>query len=107
MIISASRRCDVPNYKSDWFLDSLKAGEILLPTHSFISKKITLRKDIIDCIVFWTKNPEPMIPRIHELDGYPYYFQFTITGYAMRPFCIRSYAPTGCAACFMTATREA
>ena len=27
--------------------------------------------------------------------------------YAMRPFCIRSYAPTGCAACFMTATREA
>ena len=48
MIISASRRCDVPNYKSDWFLDSLKAGEILLPTHSFVSKKITLRKDIID-----------------------------------------------------------
>ena len=84
MIISASRRCDVPNYKSDWFLDSLKAGEILLPTHSFISKKITLRKDIIDCIVFWTKNPEPMIPRIHELDGYPYYFQFTITGYGKR-----------------------
>lgn len=84
MIISASRRCDVPNYKSDWFLDSLKAGEILLPTHSFVSKKITLRKDIIDCIVFWTKNPEPMIPRIHELDGYPYYFQFTITGYGKR-----------------------
>lgn len=35
----------------------------------------------MDCIVFWTKNPEPMLDRLEELDKYKYYFQFTLTGY--------------------------
>lgn len=43
--------------------------------------KITLSPEVIDCIVFWTKNPQPMLARLHELEPYPYYFQFTLTGY--------------------------
>ena len=43
--------------------------------------KIDLSPDIVDCIVFWTKNPAAMIDRLDELKAYKYYFQFTITGY--------------------------
>lgn len=35
----------------------------------------------MDCIVFWTKNPKPMMDRLDELSAYNYYFQFTLTGY--------------------------
>ena len=37
--------------------------------------------EIVDCIVFWTKNPEPMFARLDELNAYKYYFQFTLTSY--------------------------
>ena len=43
--------------------------------------RISLSPDVIDCIVFWTKNPANMIDRLDELKGYEYYFQFTLTGY--------------------------
>ena len=43
--------------------------------------RIKLSPDVIDCIVFWSKNPRPMLNRLHELEGYMYYFQFTINPY--------------------------
>lgn len=43
--------------------------------------KIKLSPDVIDCIVFWSKNPQPMLSRLDELKGYMYYFQFTINAY--------------------------
>lgn len=84
MIISASRRCDIPNYKSDWFFEALKNGKIVAPMNPFLSKSISLTKENVDCFVFWTKNPEPMLKRLDELNGYPFYFQFTLTGYSKR-----------------------
>ena len=43
--------------------------------------RISLSAQVVDCIVFWTKNPEPMLERLEELKEYPFYFQFTLTGY--------------------------
>jgi hypothetical protein len=43
--------------------------------------KITLSPDVVDCIVFWTKNPAPMMSRLDELRDYHYYFQFTLNSY--------------------------
>lgn len=43
--------------------------------------EIRLSPDVVDCIVFWTKNPLPMMERLDELKEYSYYFQFTLTGY--------------------------
>ncbi len=37
----------------------------------------------MDGIVFWTKNPLPMLPRLHELSEYAYYFQATVTPYGL------------------------
>lgn len=44
--------------------------------------KINLSPDVVDCIVFWTKNPQPMLYRLDELKDYNYYFQFTLNAYA-------------------------
>jgi hypothetical protein len=44
--------------------------------------KIDLSPDAIDCIVFWSKNPAPMLDKLHLIEDYPYYFQFTLTSYA-------------------------
>lgn len=85
MIISASRRTDIPSYYSEWFVNRLKAGEVLVP-NPYNRKKISripLSPDTVDCIAFWTKNPEPMIPRLKEIErlGYQYYFQMSVTAY--------------------------
>ena len=46
-----------------------------------IISEIKISPDVVDCIVFWTKNPLPMMERLDELEAYNYYFQFTLTGY--------------------------
>jgi len=43
--------------------------------------KISLSPDAVDGIVFWTKNPIPMLNRLSGLDDYMYYFQFSLTPY--------------------------
>ena len=83
MIISASRRTDIPKFYSDWFLNRIKEGYLYVrnPMNPHQISKIDLFPDAVDCIVFWTKNPEPMIARLDELSAYKYYFQFTLTSY--------------------------
>ena len=82
MIISASRRTDIPAYYGEWFMNRLRENYVLVrnPFNPAYISRIRLIEKEIDCIVFWTKNPVPFIrwlPRIIV----PYYFLFTITGY--------------------------
>lgn len=83
MILSASRRTDIPAFYSEWFLNRVREGYLVTrnPMNADQLLRIKLDPDIVDCIVFWTKNPIPMIPRLDELKDYCYYFQFTLTGY--------------------------
>ena len=83
MIISASRRTDIPNYYSEWFYNRIKEGFLYVrnPMNFHQVSEIRITPDLVDCIVFWTKNPLPMMDRLEELKAYPYYFQFTLTGY--------------------------
>lgn len=83
MILSASRRTDIPNYYSEWFYNRIKNGYLYVrnPMNKYQISKIILSPEVIDCIIFWTKNPEPMFSRLDELDDYKYYFQFTLTGF--------------------------
>ncbi len=83
MIISASRRTDIPEFYSEWFFNRIKAGflDVRNPMNNRQVSRIPLSPDIVDCIVFWTKNPIPMIPKLDTLRDYCYYFQFTLTGY--------------------------
>lgn len=83
MILSVSRRTDIPNYYSEWFMNRLKDGFLCVrnPMNPHQVSKIELSPELVDCIVFWTKNPKPMFTRLDELNPYKYYFQFTLTGY--------------------------
>lgn len=87
MILSVSRRTDIPSFYSEWFFNRLKAGYVLTknPMNPAQVRRVLLSPEIIDCIVFWTKDPAPMMKRLPELDemGYDYYFQYTITPYGL------------------------
>lgn len=85
MIISASRRTDIPALYPEWFVNRLRKGEVLVP-NPYNKKKISrihLSPDVVDCIVFWTKNPEPLLRYLDEIEGmgYRFYFEMTITDY--------------------------
>lgn len=83
MIISASRRTDIPAYYSEWFFNRLREGFCYSPNpmNPKILYKIFLTKEIVDAFVFWSKNPYPMLKKLHLLKDYPFYFQYTITSY--------------------------
>lgn len=83
MILSVSRRTDIPNYYSEWFVNRMKEGFLYVrnPMNIHQISKIDLSPQLVDCIVFWTKNPLPMLDKLKALQGYNYYFQFTLTGY--------------------------
>lgn len=83
MILSVSRRTDVPSFYFDWFLNRLRKGWLMVRnphTPSSVSR-IALSPETVECIVFWTKNPEPMLEKLGELEPYPYYIQFTVNSY--------------------------
>ena len=87
MILSASRRTDLPCYFSEWFFNRLKEGYALYrnPMNHAQVCRVDLSQENIDGIVFWTKDPHPMMDRLEQLDlmGYSYYFQFTLTPYGL------------------------
>ena len=83
MIISASRRTDIPCYYSDWLFRRLEAGFVCTrnPRDPRQISRISLSPEVVDGIVFWTKNPLPMLDKLPLLDDFPFYFQFTLTPY--------------------------
>jgi len=84
MIISASRRTDIPAFYSTWFFNRLKEGFVCVrnPMNPKQVSRIELSKDTIDCIVFWTKNPLEMLPKLDLLKDYNFYFQYTLNPYS-------------------------
>ena len=88
MIISASRRTDIPAYYSEWFYNRIKEGYCTVP-NPYNSKQISvidLKPKVVDAIIFWTRNPRPLFKYLDELDnlGYKYYFQFTINNFSKQ-----------------------
>lgn len=83
MILSVSRRTDVPAFYFDWFVRRLREGWLLVrnPYNPTQVSRVTLTPEAIDCIVFWTKNPAPMLDRLPVLAPYPFYLQYTINAY--------------------------
>jgi len=83
MIISASRRTDIPALFSDWFFDRLAEGEVEVanPFNPALIRRVSLQPADVDGFVFWSKNPSPMLKRLAELEPFTYYFQFTLNGY--------------------------
>ncbi len=83
MILSVSRRTDIPAFYSDWLLNRIHEGYVLVrnPFNPKMISRINLHPKVVDCIVFWTKNPAPLIEKLDQLKEYHYYFQYTVNPY--------------------------
>lgn len=85
VIISASRSTDIPAFYSDWFLHRLKKGYSAW-TNPFNGVKSYVSYKHVRLIVFWSKNPEPLLDPSGILDyltehGINAYIQFTLNDY--------------------------
>jgi len=85
VIISASRRTDIPAFYSKWFINRIRAGWCQVPNPLNYNQLsyVSLRPEDVDAIIFWSKNPAPMLGYLDELDerGFHYYFQFALNDY--------------------------
>ena len=86
MILSVSRRTVIPAFYSEWFFNRLREGyiDVRNPMNIHQVSRVKITPDVIDCIVFWTKNPKAILTRLDELNDYHYYFQFTLNPYDTR-----------------------
>ena len=84
MILNVGGRTDIVQYFSDWLLRRFKAGYVYSRNPQFPDKvtRYELSPQKVDCILFCSKNYEPILPRLHEItDSYNTYFHYTITAY--------------------------
>ncbi|MBN1928276.1 MAG: DUF1848 domain-containing protein [Chlorobiaceae bacterium] len=88
VIVSASRATDIPAFHTDWFMQRLRAGyvEWQNPFNARQRQYVSFAKT--RAIVFWSKNPAPLLPHLSEIDalGINYYFQFTLNDYEADGF---------------------
>jgi len=88
LIISASRSTDIPAFHSEWLINRLKRGYACWnnPYRPAIPQYVSFQE--VRLIVFWTKNPKPLMPNLPVFDrlGLHYYFQFTLNNYEKEGF---------------------
>ena len=82
VIVSASRSTDIPAFYADWFMERLKAGYVKW-FNPFNGLPLYVGFQQARLVVFWSKNPRPMLAHLDELDTLipNYYFQFTLNDY--------------------------
>lgn len=83
MIINTGCRTDIPAFYSKWLINRIREGYGLVrnPYYKEQVTKYSLSPDVVDCLAFCTKNPEPMLQYLDELDKYKQYWFVTITPY--------------------------
>lgn len=82
LIISASRATDIPAFHADWLIERLRIGYSQW-INPFNRKSQYVSFGQARVIVFWTKNPLPLLRYLSELDQMRlrYYFLFTLNDY--------------------------
>lgn len=81
-IISASRSTDIPAFYADWFFHRLKVGYCAW-INPFNNKKLYVSFANCRFIVFWSKNPRPLLKHLDILKDRKIgcYIQFTLNNY--------------------------
>ena len=87
VIISASRSTDIPAFFARWFINRLAKGYCVW-YNPFNQQPMYISFKNTKVVVFWTKNPDPIIQYLPELDarGIKYYFQYTLNDYEAEGF---------------------
>ncbi len=85
MIISASRRTDIPAFYAEWFKNRIEQGycEVVNPFNRSQVRRVSLLPQDVDIFIFWTRNAQPLLSFLKHLDkrGYVYAFLYTLTAY--------------------------
>ncbi len=83
MIINTGCRTDIPAFYAKWLMNRIREGYVLVrnPYNPSQVTKYNLSPEVVDCLAFCTKNPEPMLTYLDELDMYKQYWFVTITPY--------------------------
>ena len=84
MIINTGSRTDTVQYYSDWLLKRFEDGFVYSRNPMFPNKvtRYELDPKVLDCVVFCSKNYEPILDRLTEItDKFNTYFHYTITAY--------------------------
>lgn len=87
LIISASRSTDIPAFYADWFFHRLEKGYSAW-TNPFNGEKSYVSYENTHFIVFWSKNPRPLLPYLHILKerNIKCYVQYTLNDYELEKF---------------------
>lgn len=82
IIVSASRSTDIPAFYADWFFKRLEVGYSAW-TNPFNGVKLYVSYDKTRFIVFWSKNPRPLLDYLHILEerNIKCYIQYTLNDY--------------------------
>ena len=84
MIINTGGRTDTIKYYTEWLLNRFSEGYVLSRNPLFPNKitRYELTPDSVDCVIFCSKNYQPILPRLHEItERFHTYFHYTITAY--------------------------
>lgn len=83
MILHTGNRTDIPAFYSKWFAGRLKDGYVLVrsPYNPSLVTRYEINKEVVDLMVFCTKNPSPMLPYMKALSPYSQYWFVTLTPY--------------------------
>ena len=84
MILNTGGRTDTVQYYSEWLLNRFREGFVYSRNPLYPSKitRYELTPDKVDCVVFCSKNYEPILENLHEItDKFNTYFHYTITAY--------------------------
>ena len=82
MILFVSGRCDIPAFFSEWFFRRIEEGfvDVRNPYNEHQISRILLNEEYIDCVLFCTKDPRPMLDRLEDIP-FSFLFHVTLTGY--------------------------
>ena len=84
MIVNTGGRTDTVQFYSDWLLRRFEEGYALSRNPLFPNKvsRIELDPEVVDCVMFCSKDYAPILPRLHEItDRFNTFFHYTITAY--------------------------
>ena len=83
MIINSGQRTDIPAFYSEWFMNRIREGFVMV-RNPYYAEQVTryrLDPDVVDVLVFGTKNPQPLLAHIPELKKFRQLWHVTITPY--------------------------
>lgn len=83
MILQTGQRTDIPAFYGQWLINRVRQGfvDVRNPYNPIQITRYPINHEVVDGIVFCTKNPLPFIPLLHDINDYRQYWHMTITPY--------------------------